>query len=135
MKVKCITYKNKELRAGELRTITYPLSIQKEYDVYGIMLYDGHMQYLLIGEENLPSWYSSEFFEVVENILPFEFYFDCKKNSRIETEYGYDFMIDAIWGYEELVKDETHIADLFERKDKAIRTFLKRKAEIDEMLE
>ena len=40
--------------------------------------------------------------------------------------------ISAVWGYEELVRDEEYIYNLEDREKMAIQIFLDRKKEIDE---
>ncbi len=129
MKIKCIANTgimlSKEAKAlGNSDTTNYSVKIGEVYNVYGQHLYKGVLSYLIIGTyENLPSWYPVELFEIVDSILPLEWYYKF---------YGYDNDISSIWGYNELVLDAKHHDSLIEREDKAIRTFLKRKKEIDE---
>lgn len=100
-----------------------PLCIDEVYIVYGQMIYRGILKYLVKGtNEDLPSWYPAEIFEVVDLLLPFEWYFQYKRDEEIS----------AIWGFQELVNDVQYLEDLIEREDKAIRIFLKRKKQIDE---
>lgn len=132
MKVKCI--KNKGNFDSEI-TSTYPLTIDKEYNVYSIWVHGDLTQFLIIGEENLPSWYVAELFEVTDNIMPFELYFNYEKGKRITTKWGFDVVRDMILGYQEMVNEDNHLGDLIERDKSAISIFLKRKKEIDKMLE
>jgi hypothetical protein len=104
-----------------------PMHINDTYVVYGQIISNRVLEYLIIGsEENLPSWYAAELFEVVDTILPMEYYYNFFNN-----EEG----ISAIWGFKELVEDENYLYNLEEREDSAVRIFLKRKKEIDEFLE
>jgi len=127
MKIKCKSNKasylsEKSLRvSGTVNTI-FPLEIGKNYIVYSICLWEGILKFLTIGEENLPSWYPAELFDVVDKMIPLEWYCDVKSGENLE----------AIWGYREIVIDEEHYDELLEREDKAVRIFLKRKKEIDE---
>lgn len=92
------------------------------YIVYGQMIYKGILKYLIKGtNENLPSWYPAEIFEVVDSLLPFEWYFRYNEGDEIR----------AVWGFQELVNDKKYLENLIDREDNAIRTFLKRKKEID----
>ncbi len=103
-----------------------PLRVNEIYAVYGQMLYRGILKYLIKGtDENLPSWYPAEIFEMVDPQLHFEWYFRYLKDEEIS----------AVWGFNELVNDEKYIDSLIEREDAAIRIFLKRKKEIDEFAE
>lgn len=109
--------------SGDSVETEYPLKLGETYIVYGQNISKGILKYLVIGTyENLPSWYPAELFEVSDSMLPLEWYYQYDANS----------VISAIWGYKELVLDESHHDDLLEREDKAIRIFLKRKKEIDE---
>ncbi len=128
MRVKCIsnsgnTLSEKYIINGELPTAEYPLSVGNEYTVYGISQWKNVIYYLTINKYNtLPSWYPADLFEITDNLLPIEWYYNCFKNS--ET-------LSAIWGYSELALIEKHYEDLIERNDNAIKIFLKRKSEID----
>lgn len=109
---------------GNSNETKYPIEIGVVYTVYGQHLYKGVLSYLLVGSyENLPSWYPVELFEIVDSLLPLEWYYNF---------LGYDGNLISIWGYKELAIDEDHHDALIEREDKAIRIFLKRKKEIDD---
>ncbi|MEG0307616.1 MAG: hypothetical protein RR636_06720 [Clostridium sp.] len=129
MRVKCNNYtgsslSTKALDASGTIGTEFELTINQEYVVYGIMLWEGVPKYLIIGNENLASWYPAELFEVVDNCLPLEWYFNYYSGESLE----------AIWGYKEMVMDEAHYDELIEWEDEAVKIFLKRKNEIDEML-
>lgn len=132
MKVKCIANTGIDLSLGtkalgNSNETQFSIKIGEIYTVYGQHLFKGVLGYLILGTyENLPSWYPVELFEVVDTILPLEWHFKF---------YGYDNNISSMWGYKELVLDENHHDALLEREDKAIRIFLKRKKEIDELYE
>lgn len=132
MKVKCLFNtgigfsKNTLLNMGCTIYTELPLTIDEIYIVYGQIISRGILKYLIKGsKENLPSWYPAEIFEVVDSLLPFEWYFKYNKTNEIS----------AIWGYQELVSDDKYLEKLVEREDDAIRIFLKRKKEIDEFSE
>ena len=132
MKIKCVANDGKVLShiygvLGDSDETKYPIKIGEVYNVYGQKIFKGTLNYLIVGtRENLPSWYPVELFEVVDSLLPLEWYYEF---------YGYDCLVNAIWGYKELVLEENHHDELLEREDKAIRIFLKRKKEIDEYYE
>lgn len=132
MKVKCLYNtgmgfsKNTLLHMGCTIYTELPLCVNEICTVYGQIISRGILKYLIKGsKENLPSWYPAEIFEVVDPLLPMEWYF--KYNNTNE--------ICAIWGYQELVNDDMHLEKLIDREDDAIRIFLKRKKEIDEFSE
>jgi hypothetical protein len=129
MKVRCIANTGNRLLqttlnySGDSFETKYPIKIGEIHIVYGQCISKGILKYLIVGTyENLPSWYPAELFEVCNSILPLEWYF----------QYDANCVISAIWGYKELVLDESHYDGLIDREDIAIRVFLKRKREIDE---
>ena len=128
MRVKCLKNKGTDLSekamnvSGTVHT-EFSLNIGTEYMVYSISLCKGILRYLILGkDENLPSWYPAELFEITDNLLPIEWYYAFYPNQ----------VVSAIWGYKEIIFDSKHNIDLIEREDHAIRIFLKRKTEIDE---
>jgi len=111
MKVQCIT--DKEF-----------LEKESSYNVYAIMIWKNRLKYLLLEETKSPFWHFSYEFEIIDNLLPIEWYFDfkgCKEDP-----------LEAIWGYKEIVLDNNHRSDLLDRVPKAIAIFEKRKREIDD---
>ncbi|PEK43376.1 hypothetical protein COF80_30575 [Bacillus toyonensis] len=134
MKVMCIknsgdTFSEVLLDQGYNRDSIINLETDKEYVVYGISSLNGALDYLILGEnENLPSWYPAELFEVSNPLQPLEWYFADHKHSKATT-------IQYIWGYKELTLNDRHALCLIERENKDIAIFLKRKAEIEELEE
>ncbi|PHD59106.1 hypothetical protein COF61_22110 [Bacillus toyonensis] len=134
MKVMCIknsgdTFSEVLLDQGYNRDSIINLETNKEYVVYGISSLNGALDYLILGEnENLPSWYPAELFEVSNPLQPLEWYFADHKHSKATT-------IQYIWGYKELALNDRHALGLIERENKDIAIFLKRKAEIEELEE
>lgn len=129
MRVQCIANMGDKLSPGNRAfrnsdKAEYPIKIGEIYNIYGQHLYKGTLSYLLIGTyENLPSWYPVELFQVIDPMLPMEWYYQ---------HLGHDSNVSSIWGYKELVLDMSHHDALIEREDEAVRIFLKRKKEIDE---
>lgn len=130
MKVKCKANKGtalmeKTIETGYFRTTEFSLEIGFDYIVYGIVIARGVLKYLIIGKNtNVPLWYPAELFDVIDNLLPLELYFDYLGGTEVQ----------AIWGYQELIQDESHFDDLAECASEVIEIFLKRKQEIDEQL-
>jgi hypothetical protein len=109
---------------GYTKESVFELEKSNNYTVYGMCQWRCSLHFLIMGD-NFPSWYPAELFNVVDNRLPLEWYFN----------YNLDSDISAVWGYKELVDDENHFDDLMERKHDAIKVFLKRKQEIEEILD
>jgi len=129
MKVRCIANtgqgfsKETMETLGNSRESTMPLKIGEEYVVYGQMLYKNVLNYLVIGTyEQLPTWYPAEIFVITSSLMYYEEYY----------MYDKDFLIQAIWGFKELVLEDNYVYSLIEREKWAVEIFLKRKKEIDE---
>ncbi|BBW98643.1 phosphoribosylaminoimidazole synthetase [Geobacillus icigianus] len=130
MKARCIANTGKDisekaLSIGYSTETVFELEIGRVYTVYGVCLWRDSLHYLIKGEEhNYPSWYPSELFDVSDRLLPVEWYYDYFRACDIT----------AIWGYKELVEDDSHFDGLMERDNKALEVFLKRKQEIDDYI-
>lgn len=110
------------------------LDIGHEYNVYGIFLNRGNLSYLIVGNDKyriMPTWEPVELFELIENKLPPNWYF--QRSQEIVPKEKLNDPDSAIWGYKELACDISHNDDLIlEMETEAIKIFLKRKLEIDE---
>lgn len=112
----------KNLSGGNSRESVFDLVIGQSYTVYGMCIWQDSLHYLLVGASNYPSWYPAELFEISNSLLPLEWYFN----------YVGTTWTTAIWGYKELVTNDSHEEDLMERKAHALEIFMIRKTEIDE---
>jgi hypothetical protein len=105
----------------------FDLKKGKEYSVYGITLSKGLLSYLIVGEGLAPHWYPAELFIVTRSELPASWHF-----AALSEKDGY--VVNAIWGYEELVATENHFDDLSNLEPDAMKVFVERKRQIDESL-
>ena len=142
MKVRCIyntgkvlrEYDNKPLNKDELGQFgtteytEFGLIIGKEYLVMGMMLSEGTLDYL-IDDSGYVSAYPYPLFEVTDNKLPSSWFFKSLKN----TDENYPYR-EAIWGYYELVFDETHYEKLVDIDEEALRIYFRRKIELEKEL-
>ena len=113
------------IKLGYSPRVNLNLEQDNHYIVYGISIWREVLHYLIIpNEEMLPSWFPADLFDVVDQRLPFEFYFHY---FGMNDSTGLSLEI----GYKEMVLDPNHSNDLIERKKDAIKIFLKRKIEID----
>lgn len=124
MKVVCISNEGfmlsrNSVKEGYDRKTTYrALAIKKNYDIYGMILYDGGMRYLIYDDYENPMWYPAELFEIEDSKLP---------NFWHYKYYGYDgYNVAAIWGYDELVNSEEHYDGIVEREKEDIELFMKK---------
>lgn len=109
---------------GYTSAAEFDLKQGKEYIVYGIILSNGVLSYLTVGEGSLPAWYPAPLFEQTRRDLPDDWFF-----AYLSKEEGY--VINAIWGYEELVSRDDHFDGLGDLNKPDLEVFLQRKAQID----
>jgi hypothetical protein len=120
---------------GETKVINWDLVVGKTYIVYAISVWKRELAYLIIpvfldeenlpessDEEDLPSWYPAELFQVITPRLP-RFYFAIFENDPRG--------LNALWGYKELIEDYHHYVGLIDREPEALKTFSQRRMEID----
>lgn len=131
MKVKCLENTGENLsfrafQAGYQRISSFQIRLNAIYIVYGMSLWKGNLHYLIIDPDHyiyFPEWIIAELFEVVDPLLPIDWFFRCSKGENGEMR--------ALWGYQEMIIDDNHYYDLMDHKDHAMRVFLKRKLDID----
>ncbi|MEV5576073.1 hypothetical protein AB0L06_39085 [Spirillospora sp. NPDC052269] len=90
------------------------VTIGSSYPVAAISIYSGMVMVLIRDDAQLPCWYPMEMFDVVDPHLPSDWLF---------ANYSDSEFLQAIWGYEELVMDESHYDALLEREDGALVIF------------
>ena len=133
MIIKCITTKGywlprKAVLEGSDRIVDYHewITLNKEYNVYGISIFDEDVTYLILDRTEKARWYKAELFEIIDTWIP---------NNWHHKFYGYDnYGLTAKWSYYEQI-DEKHHIDLLEREREAEYIFYKRRKEIDKEIE
>ncbi len=127
MEIKCEKNKGymfspKIVREGnETTTIFNGISLGTIYSVYGTMLYEEGVYYLIYDDFEMPNWYPADLFNVTSGSLPEQWYFKY---------FGKSENLSAIWGYYELVNVDKHFDGLGEQEQDEIDIFLKRKNEM-----
>jgi hypothetical protein len=124
MLVTCVANTGKDLSpkyrtGGTTENSTFDVSIGGDYTVFAIALWKSQVLLLLADERELPNWYPVELFSVKDPRLPSDWIFGAFRTHEHDVE--------AIWGYEHLVRDSTHWEALLERDPKALRVFLQEK--------
>ena len=133
MKVKCIANRGIDLfpqtiEAGTTIKIKFDLNICKVYVVYGILLYNQTLKYLISDEQyDSPYWYPAELFEIIDHSLPINWHFNFYGYSKHPE---YNIYTNAIWGYKEFL-DLNHYTNIIERLGNDRDIFFKRKKEIN----
>lgn len=123
MKVICKYNDPDNIPEGISSDFDYGLELQKEYLVMGIMIH-GEELFYFIDENGKPGFYPKELFDITDSQLSQNWHF--KSYSKDDEMYPY---IQAIWGYYELVFDQSHYESLIDRNEDAMRLYFKRKME------
>ena len=129
MKIKSIATLRKDLHPKTqevLITRDFELPLDRVFTVYGISIWKDVLLYLIVEDDGSPFWFPAELFVIEDTLLPQAMHY---KYFGLQDTRG----VNLLWGYKELVLDDQHYVDLIERKPNAIKLFLKRKKEIDEM--
>ena len=98
----------------------------RTYTVFGMYVCKSVIHYLIVSEGTTrPDWLPAFLFEIVDHRLPYGWSFQiCNRPA---------FVIDAIWGYPEMVQaDARHFTDLIERGPAALALFDRRRREIED---
>jgi hypothetical protein len=136
MKVKCIANAGESLSQKTIdmdykKDFKFSVDIGTIYNVYGMFMWGGSLDYLLSSNDGKPSWFPAELFEVIDHLSPIIWFFNFERYKNYE---GSDTQR-AIYGYKELVADGQHYIDLENGEPKALEIFNKRKRQIDEWQE
>ncbi|MDA5543118.1 MULTISPECIES: hypothetical protein [Yersinia] len=108
------------------------LNIGHEYVVYGVMFFPCRLDYLVSLEGGNPVWIPSDFFEIIDSTLYFNWSICI---TQIDDNYRVlhdSFKIQALIGYSELVTSMSHYTGILERESEDLRTFFEEKKKIDE---
>jgi len=98
----------------------FDLTVAKEYVVLAIAMWETMVLFLLADDYNLPNWHPVELFLVTDNHLGDDWFF----SASIANKHG----VQAIWGYEHLVRDTDHYEALLERNPDALKIFYEEKS-------
>jgi hypothetical protein len=93
------------------------LTVKMQYQVCAMSLYAGSIMVLVCDDTGLPNWYPMQLFRVSDSNVPGGWRF---------ASYGDSAHLQALWGYGELVDDESHYNDILERKNEALEVLFTR---------
>lgn len=138
MRVVCKKITSQDINLIEVNTVSsnnfdynfggYGLELDKEYLVMGIILYfSSQCSYYLIDVHGKPYWFPYLLFDILENSIPSSWFF-INKRKNIEGN------IHIICGFDELCNDEEYYNKLISREEKAMRTYFKRKIELEKAI-
>ena len=92
----------------------YALTPKREYQVYGVLISDD-VRYLVADDNNIPCFFPSDLFSVVENYICFDWQL---------TKFNVDDKQYVLLGYSQLTKNYEGFRDLLDQSPVAIRDFL-----------
>ena len=120
MRVTCTSNLGKALPSkyfdlGYTEESVFDVSVGKEYPVFGIALWKSTLLLLLSDEYDLPNWHPIELFSVSDSRLDDSWLFAAYDRHPHE--------VDAVWGYERLVRDVSYWEALLERDPDALKAF------------
>lgn len=130
MKVKCIAnmgnkLSNQSIKAGRSTDSIFHLNIGDIYQVYGINLWRGTLNYLTMNKANsMPIWSPAELFEVVDSKIPADWYYVYLGHS--------ENLLNAAWGYKELTNSQ-HYDGIMGGVKKELDAFFAKKKEMDKL--
>jgi hypothetical protein len=106
----------------------FGLELGKEYLVMGLLTFKlSNDLYFLIDEGGRPSWFPNQIFKVVSNDLPHNWF--------VRINVGNDYVdYQNLIGFDELCNEEGFFEQLLERHDYAMRTYFRRKIELENEL-
>jgi len=128
LKARCINNSGEKLSKlvvdGGYPTHTqFHLNIGEEYVIYGVNVWRSVINYMpLNAAGSLPIWSPAELFQLTDKRVPPNWYFTFLISDPL--------ILNAVWGYQELVTAEHHDGLLGGKKE-AIALFFERKKEID----
>ena len=99
----------------------FDLTLNQEYDVYGICLVGDLLEYLVEDNSKMPQWYPAAAFELSDDRVSQEWHF------RI---FPPDSAVTAVWGYRELT-DEGYFDALADHNFDALRIFREKRIHRD----
>lgn len=109
------TFPARLLNLGYTTQSAFTVSVGKEYQVFAMALWRGVVLMLLADDSHFPNWFPIDLFSMSDSRLPENWSF----LSAESNESG----LQALWGYERLITDDSHYDGLLEREPEALRHF------------
>ncbi|MGL1931005.1 MAG: hypothetical protein OCC45_04490 [Desulfotalea sp.] len=123
MEIKCISteehfFKRTDSKEGNLPPAKHnQLTLNKIYEVYGMISVRGRIRYLLLTDFNTTTFFSADLFIVTDSFLPLNWHYKFLGHNEYE--------IVAIWGYYELVYSGEHFNGLVDQNPSDFEIFEK----------
>jgi hypothetical protein len=91
------------------------LTINKTYEVFGVLHFGGSFSYLVFDDEKIPSWYYSEMFEIEDSKITrdWQYSFNGYGDNKINMVMGYDQLVNNLEHYEGVTGKESKHMELF----------------------
>ena len=125
MKILC-KYNNPDNVPQNVPQFNFGLELEKEYLIMGMMLANKQLWYM-IDENGKPDFYPYQLFRVTDASMNPNWYFKLYDTD----DKIFPFEKEFVWGYTELVFDESHYEQLVDREEDALRVYFRRKIELE----
>ena len=125
MKARCISNKGEKLSATNLSrgyslNTEFHLTVDTEYHVYGMCVFEGALSLLVFDDIRRPDWCPIEIFKITDKRMPADWVFN-----------SWDSTLTGVWGYRELVMSREYFDQLAERIEPAIIDFHRQRERMD----
>lgn len=100
----------------------FELTRERSYHAYGMAMINGGLMVLVEDDYNKPAWIPLQAFEVEDPALPPGWLFNYVPGVTLGGMPG-EWVVEAIWGYPELVRSEEHYSELIELEPSALAIF------------
>ena len=120
MKAECVITNGALLPArysalGFTAHVVIALKVGRIYEVYGTSVWHSIVSFLVMDEDESPSWYPAEVFKIVDDTVPDNWFFKYFSDDQLSLQ--------AVWGPERLVKEEGFYEALADGDPTAVHTF------------
>lgn len=105
------------LHAGYTERSAFGVHVGAEYSVHAMCLMRSVLCYLVTNERAQPEWIPASVFEVIDDTLPADWLFDFSPNPGL---------VEAVWGFSELVSEPGYFDRLTLHEEAAVRVFRNR---------
>jgi hypothetical protein len=100
--------------AGYSLATEFHLTVGREYDVYGMALWESGLVILVVDDTGVPRWQPIELFSITDHQISAQWEFDVGEPADV---------VKALWGYPSLIRDPDHHDSLSELVPGALEAF------------
>ena len=104
---------------GDSRGANYPVEINREYEIYGVLV-DAHGlgKFLICDEASEPEWIPSELFRISDSTVRKDWHVSIDLDAYIPTKIGYSRLVNEIDHFEGIIEgNEDDLIFFFKTKE------------------